>query len=49
MVGFLASIGALCLKLFTDGDINVTNSLVLISGSMSTASFASLLLGIKSQ
>ena len=47
VVGFLASIGAVLLKFLTDREFNYENSLVLVAGSMSTASFASLLLGIK--
>lgn len=44
VVGFLASIGAVLLKFLTDREFNYQNSLVLVAGSMSTASFASLLL-----
>lgn len=53
MVGFLASVGAILLKLFTEKilktssettEIDFGNSLVLIAGCMSTASFASLIL-----
>ena len=53
MVGFLASVGAIVLKIFTENfikkssditEIDFGNSLVLIAGCMSTASFASLIL-----
>lgn len=44
VVGFLASIGAVILEFFIDGQLDYKDALVLISGSMSTASFASLLL-----
>lgn len=44
VVGFLASIGAVLLEFATDGQLDFKDSLVLISGSISTASFASLLL-----
>ena len=46
VVGFLASIGAIILKALGK-DFNFENSLVLIAGSVSTASFASLILGRK--
>ena len=45
VVGFLASIGALSIGLFKEGKMDWKNALVVIAGSMSTASFASLLLG----
>lgn len=48
VVGFLASAGALALKLLTKKStetLTFENSLVLLAGSMSTASFASLVLG----
>ncbi|RMZ93974.1 solute carrier family 41 member 1-like [Brachionus plicatilis] len=52
VVGFLASVGAITLKYFTENfykksttpEIDLANSLVLIAGCMSTASFASLVL-----
>lgn len=44
VVGFLASIGAVLLEFVTDGQLDWKDSLVLISGSVSTASFASLIL-----
>lgn len=44
IVGFLASISAILLKLFTEHQFDYNNSLVLVAGSMSTASLASLLL-----
>lgn len=44
VVGFLASMGALVLELVGDGEIDYKNAIVLIVGSMSTASFASLAL-----
>ena len=45
IVGFLASVGAIILRFIFEKDFDLKNSLVLVSGSMSTASFASLLLG----
>lgn len=45
IVGFLASFGALLLKLITDKTWDLNNSLVIVTGSMSTASFASMILG----
>jgi len=45
VVGFLASFGATLLKSIKDGQFHVVSSLVLISGSVCTASIASLLLG----
>jgi solute carrier family 41 len=45
IVGFFASVGAIILKAF-EKDFDVRNSLVLVAGSISTASFASLILGI---
>lgn len=44
VVGFLASIGAVLLEFIMDGHLDIKDSLVLIAGSMSTASFASLIL-----
>ena len=44
IVGFLASVGAIALRLFTEREFDLENSLVLIAGSVSTASFASLIL-----
>ena len=44
VVGFLASIGAVLLEFVTDGQLDWKDSLVLISGSVSTASFDSLIL-----
>lgn len=45
VVGFLASVGALALKFFTQStEVDISNSFVLIAGCMSTASFASLIL-----
>lgn len=44
VVGFLASIGAVLLEFIMDGQFDINDALVLIAGSMSTASFASLIL-----
>lgn len=44
VVGFLASLGAIILEVIGDGEIDYKNAIVLIVGSMSTASFASLAL-----
>lgn len=47
VVGFLASIGALILEFFSQNEtieFDIPNSLVLIAGCISTASFASLIL-----
>lgn len=44
VVGFLASLGAVLLECVTSGEVDIQDSLVLISGSISTASFASLIL-----
>jgi solute carrier family 41 len=41
----LASVGALVLKFITDETWDVSNGLVIVAGSMSTASFASMILG----
>ena len=44
-MGFLASFGATLLKSIKDKQFHVVSSLVLVSGSVCTASIASLLLG----
>jgi hypothetical protein len=44
IVGFLASVGAIVLKVITEKEFLPKNELVLIAGSVSTASFASLIL-----
>lgn len=44
VVGFLASIGAVFLEFIYDGQLDIKDTFVLITGSMSTASFASLVL-----
>lgn len=44
IVGFLASVGAVVLKVIVEKKFELRNAFILISGSMSTASFASLLL-----
>ena len=45
VVGLLASVGAFTIKSVIDNDFDATKALVLIAGSISTASFASLILG----
>jgi solute carrier family 41 len=45
IVGFLASVGAILLEWFAQKEFVIQNVLVLIAGSVSTASFASLILG----